>query len=375
MIDTAVIKVKAGDGGNGHVSFRREKYIPKGGPDGGDGGNGGDVYFVCNENISTLLDFHSKPLYNAKSGQEGGKKNMTGANGEDLNIKVPVGTLVYEKRENEVDILVADLIRHGQTFLITKGGKGGKGNINFKSSTNQTPIQYTPGTKGQEKNIRLEIKIVADVGLIGMPNAGKSTLLNHLTNSNAKVANYPFTTLSPNLGVYTLKSGQTIVLADIPGLIEDAFTGKGLGGDFLRHIERTRMLIHLVDGFSLNAFEDYKTIVNELKQYGKGVLQKPTLVAINKIDLTETKEHLDLIKESFKKINIEVFAISGVTGEGIDNLMLQVLKVLEDNPKIVEFEPMEPTKIYHIDNLPNKNIVFKNRDVLEAKYWFCFINI
>lgn len=368
MIDTAVIKVKAGDGGNGHVSFRREKYIPKGGPDGGDGGNGGDVYFVCNENISTLLDFHSKPFYNAKSGQEGGKKNMTGANGEDLNIKVPVGTLVYEKRENEVDILVADLIRHGQTFLITKGGKGGKGNINFKSSTNQTPIQYTPGTKGQEKNIRLEIKIVADVGLIGMPNAGKSTLLNHLTNSNAKVANYPFTTLSPNLGVYTLKSGQTIVLADIPGLIEGAFTGKGLGGDFLRHIERTRMLIHLVDGFSLNAFEDYKTIVNELKQYGKGVLQKPTLVAINKIDLTETKEYLDLIKESFKKINIEVFAISGVTGEGIDNLMLQVLKVLEDNPKIVEFEPMEPTKIYHIDNLPNKNIVFKNRDVLEAKY-------
>ena len=293
MVDTAVIKIKAGKGGDGHVSFRREKFIAKGGPDGGDGGNGGSIYFVADENLSTLLDFHSKPRYEALDGVVGGKKKCSGSNSEDLLIRVPVGTLVYEQRKEEVysetatltersadDLLVADLTTHGEKFLIARGGKGGRGNVHFKSSTNQTPMQYTPGTLGEEKLIRLEVKMVADVGLIGMPNAGKSTILNHLTNSNAKVANYPFTTLSPNLGAYTLRNGTIIILADIPGLIEGAADGKGLGDDFLRHVERTRILVHVVDGFTENAWNSYEVIRNELKQYGKGLEAKPEIVVI-----------------------------------------------------------------------------------------------
>lgn len=370
MIDTAIIKVKAGDGGDGHVSFRRAKYVPKGGPDGGDGGDGGDVYFLCDENINTLLDFHSRQLFSGQSGEIGGKKKMSGANGEDTYIRVPVGTLVYEKVDNQDIVeseylLVADLNKHGQSFLIAKGGRGGKGNTHFKSSTNQAPRQYIPGKPGQEKDIRLEIKMVADVGLVGLPNAGKSTLLNFLTNSNAKVANYPFTTLSTNLGAYTLKNKQTIILADIPGLIEGASKGKGLGKDFLKHIERTRILVHVIDGFSENAFEDYKTITNELKDYGKGLQDKPVIVAVNKTDLVETKENLEKIKKDFDYINTKIFAISAATGEGIEQLMLEVMKLLQDNPKIIEFEPKVPVKVYTIDNLPNKNVVFKDSEVVE----------
>jgi len=364
MIDTAVIKVKAGNGGDGHVSFRREKFIPKGGPDGGDGGNGGSVYFIADENLNTLLDFHSKAKHNAQEGEEGGKKKMSGGNGEDLYIRVPMGTLIYEQREKG-DLLVSDLATHGEKFLIAKGGRGGKGNVHFKSSINQTPLQYTPGTQGEEKLIRLEIKLVADVGLIGMPNAGKSSLLNYLTNSNVKVANYPFTTLSPNLGAYTLRDGNTIVLADIPGLIEGASEGKGLGDDFLRHIERTRILVHLIDGFEEDPINSYDVIRKELTNYGKGLEDKPEIVVINKLDITEVKENFPNVEKLFKAKNIKSFGISTATGEGVEELMIEVLKVLSTTKKTIIFETKTPTRAYTISNLPNKKMVFGETNVLE----------
>jgi len=367
MIDTAIIKVKAGNGGNGHVSFRREKFIPRGGPDGGDGGNGGDVYFVADENMNTLLDFHSKAVHEAQAGQEGGKKKFSGKYGDDLVIKVPTGTLVYVIRENNEELLIEDLVTHDQKFLIAKGGRGGLGNDHFKSSTNQTPYQYTPGVLGEEKTIRLEIKLVADVGIIGLPNAGKSTLLNILTNATAKVANYPFTTISPNLGTYKLKNGQTIVLADIPGLIEGASLGKGLGDDFLRHIERTRMLVHMIDGFTENVPDAYEVIRKELQGYGKNLEDKHEVVVVNKMDLIEVRESLPEIKEEFNKKGIKVFGISAATGEGIEELMIEVLKVLEKTPKKPILESKIPTKVYNITNLPNRKIVFNNQAVLERE--------
>lgn len=364
MIDTAIIKVKAGDGGHGKVSFRREKFIPKGGPDGGDGGNGGDVYFVADENLNTLMDFHSRPKYHGEDGEEGKKKKMSGKNGDDLYVKVPVGTLLYEIREDN-ELLIADLTEHKQSYLVVKGGKGGIGNTHFKSSTNQTPMQYTPGVKGEEKKIKLEVKMVADVGLIGMPNAGKSTLLNILTNSNAKTADYPFTTISPNLGAYTLKSNQTIILADIPGLIEGASKGKGLGDDFLKHIERTRIVVHMIDGMEEDSIKSYDTIRQELEDYRKDIENKPEIVVINKIDITEVKEKLEDIKKEFQKRNIQIYPISAATGEGIEPLMDEVSKILQKHPKRVVFEPQTPTKTYNLTNLPNKRMVFTESSVLE----------
>jgi len=363
MIDVAKIKVKAGNGGDGRVSFRREKYIPKGGPDGGDGGNGGSIYFVADNNLSTLMDFRSKRIFEVHSGEEGGKKKMTGKTSEDLYIKVPVGTLVYEKRD-EKEILVGDLTENGEKLLIARSGMGGKGNFRFRSSTNQTPMQYTKGTLGEEKEVRLEVKLIADIGLIGMPNAGKSTLINFLTNANAKVASYPFTTLSPNLGTCVLKNGQMVVLADIPGLIEGASKGKGLGDDFLRHIERTRILIHILDPMQGKAVSNYDTIRKELAEYGHGLSDKKEIVVVNKMDLTESRESFSKIKKDFKSKKIEVLGISAATGEGVDVLMNRVTEVLEKVPRDVSFEPEKVTKLYTIDNLPNKRMVFDKGKVI-----------
>ncbi len=365
LVDTANIKVKAGDGGDGQVSFRREKHIAKGGPDGGDGGKGGNVYFVADHNLATLLDFRSKPFYEAGDGERGGSRNKTGGDGEDLKIKVPTGTLIYEAREEE-EILVGDLVEPGQTLLIAEGGRGGKGNAQFKSSINRTPRQYTPGEAGEEKNLRLEIKLIADVGLIGMPNAGKSTLINQLTAARAKTASYPFTTLSPNLGICRLRSGESIIIADIPGLIQGASEGKGLGDDFLRHVERTRLLAHLIDPLGKDMEEDlvgtswdsYVTIRKELEDYSEDLIDKEEIVVINKIDITEISQAFKNIKERFLQEGIEVLGISAATGEGVDKLKEKFMQILPSLPekKIFQAEPV--VKTYNIRNLPNRRIVF-----------------
>ena len=349
------------------VSFRREKYIAKGGPDGGDGGDGGDVYFVVDHNKATLMDFKTRPLYEASRGQPGGKRNMTGADGEDLFVKVPLGTLVYLIKGGE-EILIGDMTERDQELLVAKGGSGGKGNNRFKSSTNQTPVQYTPGTKGEEKDIRLEIKLMADVGLVGLPNAGKSTLINQLTNSNAKVANYPFTTLAPNLGTTTLKNGQTIVIADIPGLIEGASQGKGLGDEFLRHIERTRLLVHLIDvyeagdstGFSEYAIKQYDVIRKELSDYSEELTGKPVIVVVSKLDITEVRGNFDKISRIFKKRGLDILGISAATGEGIESLKYKIMTELEKAPSRKEFMAERAVKVYNIETLPNRRIVFRD---------------
>jgi GTP-binding protein len=365
MVDIAKIKIKAGNGGDGKVSFYTARGITKGGPDGGDGGNGGSVYFVADTNLNTLIDFRSKEIYQAERGEGGGKKKMTGASGEELFIKIPVGTLVYEIEESGRESLIGDMVEQEQKLLVAKGGVGGKGNFKFRGSTNQTPMQYVPGTLGEEKEIRLEIKLIADVGFVGAPNAGKSTLLNRLTNANAKVANYPFTTLTPNLGICKLRSGQNIVLADIPGLIEGASQGKGLGDDFLRHIERTRLLVHIIDpldgkgdDYVQNALNGYEMIRKELEDYGHDLGKKEGIIVINKVDVTEVKESFEKISSKMEKMGVEALGISAVSGEGIENLLQNISNKLDGIPKTSSFEVQKVVKKYTIENLPNKRVVF-----------------
>ncbi len=378
LIDIAKIIVKAGNGGDGHVSFRREKYIPRGGPDGGDGGKGGSVYFVGDNNLETLMDFKAKAIFAAESGDNGGKKKMSGLYKDDYYVKVPVGTLVYEEKiksegSDEIEkILVADLNKIGKTFMVARGGKGGKGNFRFRSSVNQTPTQYTKGEQGEKKVIWLEIKLVADVGLIGFPNAGKSTLLNVLTSSRAKVSNYPFTTLHPNLGSYKTVQGQEIVFEDIPGLIEGASKGKGLGDEFLRHVERTRMLVHLIDpsdfsntgiesdvkNLAKNAVKMYEILRQELTAYGAGLDKKEELIVINKADLTDIADNLPKIVKAFSPK--KVLTISAAAGTGLVELINAVQSKLVKIPLPENFEVAEPVKLYTISNLPNKRLVYNS---------------
>lgn len=371
MIDNIRIKVKAGKGGDGAVSFWREKFIPKGGPDGGDGGKGGSVYFLVDTGMSTLMDFRSKKVYQADSGADGMGRKMYGRKGFDLYMKLPLGTLVYELHNDERR-LVADLNSAESTFVAARGGKGGKGNVHFKSSTNRTPEQYTPGEDGEEKDYILEIKMIADVGLVGLPNAGKSTLINRLTDSQAKVASYRFTTLVPNLGVWEVEKGRRIVVADIPGLVEGASLGKGLGEDFLRHIERTKILIHIIDSLGEDydlspkkVYEDYRLIRAELSNYKTGlwgIEDKYEIVVINKIDITEVSDAFESIRKFFLKKGITVFGISAVTGEGVDALRKEVLRSLQlHNQKASENEVVleikTPVKKYNALNLPKSSKV------------------
>jgi GTPase len=317
FIDQAKIWVKAGDGGNGCVSFRREKYIPKGGPDGGDGGDGGDVYFQAEENVDTLIDLNSKFHWRAKSGQQGSGNNRHGANGDDLVIKVPPGTLIFD---SDLDIMLKDLNEVGLKVCICRGGKGGKGNKTFATSINQTPRYATPGQPGQERNVRLELKLIADVGLVGLPNAGKSTLISRCSQARPKIADYPFTTLEPVLGIVELSGYRRYVLADLPGLIEGAHEGAGLGHDFLKHIERTKIIAHIIDIMPLDGSDpvhNYKTIRSELEKYSFALSQKPEVIIANKIDLDPEEK---AIKNLEDKLGLPIHSISAVTGSGIKEL-------------------------------------------------------
>jgi GTP-binding protein len=317
FIDEAKIRVKAGDGGHGCVSFRREKYIAKGGPDGGDGGKGGDVIFFVDESLDTLLDFSGRHDWIARNGNCGEGANKYGSDGEDLIIPVPPGTLVYDEK---YDLLLKDMDTPGLQVRICRGGRGGKGNRAFATSTRQTPRFATDGKPGNERNLRLELKLIADIGLVGMPNAGKSTLVSRCSEARPKIANYPFTTLTPMLGIVELTGFRRFVMADIPGLIEGAHDGVGLGHDFLRHIERTRILVHLLDILPTDEsdpVENYHKIRSELELYSTVLLEKPEIVVLNKADLDPEALFCDDIRSRLPESIQEVFVISAVTGEGI----------------------------------------------------------
>ncbi|QOJ17771.1 MAG: Obg family GTPase CgtA [Phycisphaeraceae bacterium] len=299
LVDEAILFVRAGDGGHGCVSFRREKYIPKGGPDGGNGGDGGDVVLVGDSHLDTLVAFTQKPHHRAKSGLPGQGRQMTGADGADCEIRVPLGTVIYDHHTGE---FLGDVTTHGQRLIVARGGEGGLGNEHFKSPTNQTPRESTPGAVGEERVLRLELKLIADVGLIGLPNAGKSTLLRAVSRATPKVADYPFTTLQPHLGIAELTDERRLVVADIPGLVEGAAQGAGLGHDFLRHIERTAVLVHLIDIAPLDGSDpirNYETIRKELFDYSAPLAEKPEIVVFNKVDLIDDEAKVNEIVRRF----------------------------------------------------------------------------
>lgn len=322
FVDEAVITVRSGRGGNGCVSFRREKYIPKGGPDGGDGGKGGDVYFQADDKLLTLYDFRHKRIYEAQNGRPGMGKQRAGRGGDDLIVRVPPGTLVYELGEDQ-ESLVADLVNDEEKIMIAKGGIGGKGNTHFKSSTMRAPRFSQPGEEGQELKLRLELKVIADAGLLGLPNAGKSTLISQISAARPKIGSYPFTTLTPNLGVMDDDKGRRMVIADIPGLIEGAHEGHGLGDRFLKHVERTRFLVHILSIEDINPekpLDGFELLNKELEKFSSKLGKKEQILVINKIDLV-TQDQLDIIQKNILKNELEVFFISALKGTGIENLV------------------------------------------------------
>ncbi len=329
FVDQVKIDVKAGDGGRGCVSFRREKFIPMGGPDGGDGGRGGDVVFIVDSGLSTLLDYRYMRHYRAQNGAPGMGKNMHGKSGERLELQVPPGTLIYDDLSGEV---LADLTSENTELLLLKGGQGGRGNARFATSTNRAPRHAQPGIAGDEKTLRLELKLLADVGLVGLPNAGKSTLIAAISAARPKIADYPFTTLIPNLGVVRYGSYKTLVVADIPGLIAGASQGQGLGTRFLRHVERTDLFLHLVDLSCMqegDAFDNFQMINNELLQHDESLALKPQLVVLTKIDVPEVREQIDEYRQQFEARGYRVLAISAVTGEGVKELVYALGSQLE----------------------------------------------
>lgn len=326
--DEAIIKIKAGNGGNGCISFRREKYVPKGGPDGGDGGKGADVYFVVSGAVHTLADFARKKEWQAQNGEDGRSKKQTGKGGEDLILPVPPGTIIKTVGEGgdlKKEEVISDLTKIGDKILLAKGGHGGWGNVHFTTATRQSPFFAKKGKPGQERSFKLELKLIADFGLLGFPNAGKSTFLNRVSNARPKIANYPFTTLTPSLGVVKFRD-EELIIADVPGLIAGASLGKGLGDKFLRHIERTKALIHLIDINSQNPAEDYQVIRDELEKWNPALLDKKEVVVLNKADTLDKKEAQKKVKELSKKIKKDVFLISAVSGEGIEKVLQALTK-------------------------------------------------
>ena len=328
FVDEAIIDVKAGNGGGGSIAFRREKYIPKGGPDGGDGGDGGSVFFVADPNKNTLLDFAGRHHWHADCGEHGMGKKMAGKSGQNLVIRVPPGTLIYD---DDYNILLADLDAPQRQVVIAQGGKGGRGNWHFRSSTNQAPRYAEPGTPGQQRRLKLELKLIADVGLVGMPNAGKSTLVRAISAARPKVADYPFTTLEPQLGIVELGGDRRIVVADIPGLIEGAHHGAGLGDAFLRHIERTKIIVHMLDLYPQDGSdpaENHRKIRRELEAFSPKLAEKREIVAANKMDLAVDDIALEKLRGELA--NTEVFAISGASHQGLERLMEHLWKILLD---------------------------------------------
>ncbi|MBQ7775350.1 MAG: GTPase ObgE [Lachnospiraceae bacterium] len=367
--DRARIFVRSGKGGDGHVSFRREKYVPNGGPDGGDGGKGGDVIFEVDEGLNTLIDFRHIRKYKAQDGEEGGKKNCRGKNGNDITIKVPAGTVIKEAESGQV---ITDMSGDNKRVVLLKGGRGGNGNQHYATSTMQAPKYAQPGVPAQELELILELKVIADVGLVGFPNVGKSTFLSRVTNARPKIANYHFTTLNPNLGVVDLEGTKGFVIADIPGLIEGASEGVGLGHEFLRHIERTKVIIHIVDAAGTEGrdpIEDIYAINKELEAYNPDIAKRPQVIAANKIDAIyddgSGNDPVSALKAEFEPKGIKVYAISAVSGQGLNELLYEVNHMLEEineEPTVFEQEyfPEEATTAYH--NLPYTVIYDEEED-------------
>lgn len=337
--DTAIITIKAGNGGNGLVSFHREKYVPAGGPDGGDGGNGGNVIFVADKTMTTLVDFAHKKTFAAKNGEDGKARLSSGKKGEDLFIKVPVGTVIKDEKTGKI---MKDMSYDKEQFTAARGGNGGWGNMHFATATRQAPKFAKDGMRGQSRDILLELKLIADVGLAGFPNVGKSTLLSVVSAARPKIANYHFTTLEPNLGVVKIDSGKSFVMADIPGLIEGAHEGVGLGHEFLRHIERTRLIIHVVDVSGIegrNPIEDFEKINNELYLYSETLAKTPQIVAANKTDIITDKDSYEAFKKYIGDKGLELYEISAATGSGVRELMTGVSQMLDTLEPVEIFEP------------------------------------
>ncbi len=379
FIDKAKINLKAGKGGDGAVAFRKEIYVPAGGPEGGDGGKGGDIIFQVDEGMRTLMDFKYKKNYKAENGEDGKGRNKFGKDGEDLILKVPPGTIV---REEESGQIIADLTMSNDKVVVARGGKGGKGNTHFKTSVRQAPRFAIAGGHGQEFTVTLELKLIADVGLVGFPNVGKSTFLSVVTSAKPKIANYHFTTLTPNLGVVRTKFGDSFVLADIPGLIEGAHEGTGLGHEFLRHVERTKVLIHVLDVSGIegrDALEDFEKINQELHLYNEELSKKPQVVAANKIDIPGAEANFDKLKSELNKRGIEVLPISAATNQGLDDLLSFVSKKLKEQEELLQQEPPAPEeKVYKYEETEDKYhfTVTKENDiyVVEGRFIERLIN-
>ena len=354
--DRAKIFIRSGKGGDGHVSFRRELFVPNGGPDGGDGGRGGDIIFEVDEGLNTLNDYRHKTKYCAQAGEEGGKKRCHGKNGSDLVLKVPEGTIVKDAESGKV---IADMSGENRSQIVLRGGRGGKGNMNYATATMQAPKYAQPGQSAKELWVQLELKVIADVGLVGFPNVGKSTLLSRVTNARPKIANYHFTTLNPNLGVVDLDGGKGFVIADIPGLIEGASEGIGLGHEFLRHIERTKVIIHIVDAASTEGrdpVDDIYKINEELRAYNPKIAERPQVIAANKTDViyTEDEDPVARIRAEFEPKGMKVFAISAVSGKGLKELLYYVRELLDTLPReaVIFEQEFDPNEYNPDDNLP-----------------------
>lgn len=377
--DLTVVEFIAGRGGNGSVHFHREKYVDRGGPDGGDGGKGGSIILVANENLNTLVDFNTRKIFRAEEGGNGQKQNMHGKDGEDLLLKIPSGTLIKDEKTGET---LADLKLHGQKFVVAKGGKGGFGNYRFKSSVHKAPEFAEMGEEGQVRKIILELQLVADIGIIGFPSAGKSTLISVISKAKPKIAAYPFTTLIPNLGVVDMrqfdkKIQDSFVVADIPGLIENAHKGKGLGHEFLRHISRTELLVHLVDPTRDNVKDDYKIINKELKAYSERLSQKEQIVVLNKIDTLDedtTKKNLKELEKADSKLKGKIFLLSAITQKGLKDLVFAMYKRVQklrnsrtEELQLLEQELEEKGKVFQPHLTKKKFEVVYRRSKLEAE--------